>query len=166
MTIDPGEFEQHYYRVAYLFSRFTVPYLRSIYREFEGDLLQNIVLGEIGTRNVGRFFDTSEDYVASESVLDDVSEHQRVLRPCNALSISDATGIPRETVRRKVNLLIKKGWVYQNDKGHLYLTPEVANHFERFLFSSIEAMIPAAQALAEVLSKLPARNPARSAKQR
>lgn len=167
MTIDPGEFEQHYYRVAYLFSRFTVPYLRNMYREFEGDLLQNLVLGEIGTRNVGRFFDTSEDYIASESVLDDVNEHQRVLRPCNALSISDATGIPRETVRRKVNLLIKKGWVYQNDKGHLYLTPEVANHFERFLFASIEAMIPAAQALAEVLSELPTRNAsARGARQR
>jgi hypothetical protein len=158
MTIDPGEFEQHYYRAAYLFSRFTVPYLRNVYREFEGDMLLNIVLGEIGTRNVGRFFDTSEDYIASETLLDDVSEHQRVLRPCNALSISDATGVPRETVRRKVNLLIKKGWVYQNDKGHLYLTPEVANHFERFLFSSIEAMIPAAQALAEVLSKFPATN--------
>ena len=64
MTIDPGEFEQHYYRAAYLFSRFTVPYLRNVYREFEGDMLLNIVLGEIGTRNVGRFFDTSEDYIA------------------------------------------------------------------------------------------------------
>ena len=97
MTIDPGEFEQHYYRAAYLFSRFTVPYLRNVYREFEGDMLINIVLGEIGTRNVGRFFDTSEDYIASETLLDDVTEHQRVLRPCNALSISDATGIAPET---------------------------------------------------------------------
>ena len=166
MTIDPAEFEQHYYRAAYLFSRFTVPYLRNVYREFEGDMLLNIVLGEIGTRNVGRFFDTSEDYIASETLLDDVSEHQRVLRPCNALSISDATGVPRETVRRKVNLLIKKGWVYQNDKVHLYLTPEVAKHFENFLFSSIEAMIPAAQALAEVLSKFPATNSPRGNKPR
>jgi len=159
MTIDPVEFEQHYYRVAYLFSRFTVPYLRNIYHAYDGDMLLTLVLGEIGTRNVGRFFDTSEDFLVSENLLDDVTEHQRVLRPCNALSISDATGIPRETVRRKVNLLIKKGWVYQNEKGHLYLTPEIAKYSERFIFASIEAMLPCAQALAEVLSKFPAPNP-------
>ncbi len=155
MTIDRKEFEQHYFRAAYLFSRFTVPYMRSIYREFGGDMLLNIVLGEIGTRNVSYFFDAEKDATASEDVLTDVSEHLRLLRPCNALSISDATGIPRETVRRKIDMLIKKGWVYKNEKGHIYLTPEVAQHFEHFLFESIESLLPSAQALIEVLSRLP-----------
>jgi DNA-binding IclR family transcriptional regulator len=77
------------------------------------------------------------------------------MRPCNALSISEATGIPRETVRRKIDMLINKGWVYKNEKGHIYLTPEVAKHFEHFLFNSIEALLPSAQALIDVLSKLP-----------
>ncbi|MBV2235918.1 MAG: hypothetical protein KUL75_10300 [Sterolibacterium sp.] len=155
LKIDPAEFEQHYFRAAYLFSRFTVPYMRSIYREFGGDMLLNLVLGEIGTRNVGYFFDAEKDSDASEDVLTDVSEHQRLMRPCNALSISDATGIPRETVRRKIDMLIKKGWVYKNEKGHIYLTPEVAKHFEHFLFDSIESLLPSAQALIDVLSKLP-----------
>jgi hypothetical protein len=155
LKIDPSEFEQHYFRAAYLFSRFTVPYMRSIYREFGGDMLLNIVLGEIGTRNVGYFFDAEKDSDASEDVLTDVSEHQRLMRPCNALSISDATGIPRETVRRKIDMLIKKGWVYKNEKGHIYLTPDVAKHFEHFLFDSIESLLPSAQALIDVLSKLP-----------
>lgn len=155
MRIDPEEFEQHYFRAAYLFSRFTVPYMRSIYREFGGDMLLNLVLGEIGTRNVGYFFDAEKDTHASENVLNDVSEHQRLMRPCNALSISEATGIPRETVRRKIDMLIKKGWVYKNERGHIYLTPEVAQHFEHFLFNSIESLLPSAQALIDVLSKLP-----------
>lgn len=155
LKIDPEEFEQHYFRAAYLFSRFTVPYLRSIYREFGGDMLLNLVLGEIGTRNVGYFFDAEKDSIASEDVLADVSEHHRLMRPCNALSISEATGIPRETVRRKIDMLIKKGWVYKNEKGHIYLTPEVAQHFEQFLFNSIEALLPSARALIDVLSKLP-----------
>jgi hypothetical protein len=73
MQIDPEEFEQHYFRAAYLFSRFTVPYMRSIYREFGGDMLLNLVLGEIGTRNVGYFFDAEKDALASENVLNDVS---------------------------------------------------------------------------------------------
>ncbi|MBP9714133.1 MAG: hypothetical protein KBD60_10650 [Sterolibacterium sp.] len=155
MRIDPEEFDQHYFRAAYLFSRFTVPYMRSIYREFGGDMLLNLVLGEIGTRNVSYFFDAEKDVHASENVLNDISKHQRLMRPCNALSISEATGIPRETVRRKIDMLIKKGWVYKNEKGHIYLTPEVAQHFEHFLFDSIESLLPSAQALIDVLSKLP-----------
>src|ERR1035437_8490087 len=114
--------------------------MRNIYREFEGDMLLNIVVGEIGTRNVSQFFksanfETAKDSSYFEAKLDDVNEHPRLLRPCNALSISDATGIPRETVRRKVNALIKKGWVQQNERGHLYLTPKVAKHFEHFLLT-------------------------------
>lgn len=157
MTVDIKLFEQNYYRVAYLFSLFTVPYMRNIYREFGGDMLLNIVVGEIGTRNVSQFFqsaslDTTKHSSYYEAMLDEVDENPRLLRPCNALSISDATGIPRETVRRKVNALIKMGWVQQNEKGHLYLTSKVAKHFERFLLSSIESLLPAAHALDDVLT--------------
>jgi hypothetical protein len=155
MAIDPKLFDQHFYRVSFLLSRFTVPYLRSVYREFDGDVLLNIVIGEIGTRNLGQFYEVSRESATFESRLDDVSEHQRVLRPCNALSISDATGIPRETVRRKVNALIERGWVSQNERGHLYLTPLVAQHFQRFLLGLIEELLPVSQELAELLGQTP-----------
>ncbi len=155
MAIDQKLFDQNFYRVSYLLSRFTVPYMRSAYREFDGDILLNIVIGEIGTRNLGQFYEASHDSETFESRLDDVSEHPRLLRPCNALSISDATGIPRETVRRKVNALIKRGWVSQNERGHLYLTHEVAKHFQRFLFSLIEELLPAANELAQILEQAP-----------
>ena len=164
MTIDRKVFDQNFYRASYLLSRFTVPYMRTVYREFDGDILLNIVIGEIGTRNLGQFFDASRDSETFESRLDDVSEHQRVLRPCNALSISDATGIPRETVRHKVNALIQRGWVSQNERGHLYLTPEVAQHFHRFLFSLVEELLPAAHELAEVLEQAPVLAESRAAK--
>ncbi|MBP9714485.1 MAG: hypothetical protein KBD60_12485 [Sterolibacterium sp.] len=153
MAIDRKVFEQNFYRVSYLLSRFTVPYMRSVYREFDGDVLLNIVIGEIGTRNLGQFYEANRNSGTFESRLGDISEHQRLLRPCNALSISDATGIPRETVRRKVNALIQRGWVSQNERGHLYLTPEAAQHFQRFLFPLIEELLPAVSELAEVLEQ-------------
>lgn len=155
MTIEREVFDQNFYRVSYLLSRFMVPYMRSVYREFDGDVLLNIVIGEIGTRNLGQFYEANRNSKTFETRLGDVSEHQRVLRPCNALSISDASGIPRETVRRKVNILIQRGWVSQNERGHLYLTPEVANHFQRFLLELIEELLPAARELAEVLEQAP-----------
>lgn len=149
--IDRKVYDQNFYRVSYLLSRFMVPYMRSIYREFDGDVLLNIVIGEIGTRNLGQFYEASRDSETFESRLEDVNEHQQVLRPCNALSISDATGIPRETVRRKVNLLIERGWVCQNQRGHLYLTPDVAHHFQSFLFELIEEYLSVADELSAML---------------
>lgn len=48
---------------------------------------------------------------------------ERTIAPCNALSISDATGMPRETVRRKVKELEKRGWLVREGARSLTLTP-------------------------------------------
>jgi hypothetical protein len=40
----------------------------------------------------------------------------------NLQSISDYSGIPRETVRRKIEALIAKGWVERNDRRHVTAT--------------------------------------------
>ncbi|QDX81759.1 hypothetical protein B9N43_11155 [Denitratisoma sp. DHT3] len=151
MSIDDREFTQHYYRASYLFARFTVPYMRNIYREFEGDMVLTLVLGEIATRNVGQFFEQPAGPLP-ETVLNDLAEQRRLLRPCNANSVSEATGIPRETVRRKVNALIERGWVAQDEKGHLFVTQKSAERFERFMFDTLESLLPAAQALARMLA--------------
>lgn len=158
MKIDLDVFERNYYHTAYLFSRFTVPYMRNVYREFDGDILLYIVLGEIGNRNASRFFDVEQegafnDRASTETLMNDETERERMVRPCNTLSISDATGIPRETVRRKVNILIKKNWVQQNEKGHLYLTLESGQNFERLLLSSVESLLPCAQALIDSVAE-------------
>jgi hypothetical protein len=150
MSIDDREFSQHYYRASYLFARFTVPFMRNIYQEFEGDMVLTLVLGEIATRNVGQFFE--KPGAPPESVLNDLAEQRRLLRPCNASSVSDATGIPRETVRRKVNTLLDRGWISQDEKGHLFVTQKAAERFERFMFTTLESLLSAAQALAQTLA--------------
>lgn len=151
MSIDNREFALHYYRASYLFARFTVPYMRSIYQEFEGDMVLTLVLGEIATRNVGQFFEKPGEPIP-EAILNDLAEQRRLLRPCNANSVSDTTGIPRETVRRKVNTLIERGWIAQDEKGYLFVTQKAAERFERFMFATLESLLPAAQALAQTLS--------------
>ena len=41
-------------------------------------------------------------------------------------SIATAVGIPRESVRRKVNELVAAGWVVRDDAGHLAVAPRAA----------------------------------------
>jgi hypothetical protein len=129
-VINPAMMDRHAYQVAHLISSFTVPLMRDLYSEFDGDMVQIIVLGEIALRNVSRFFDRSAS-VVPEHWLDDNRERRKFMQPCNALSISEATGIPRETVRRKVNLLIEKGWLIRDDKQCLILKPGVGQGFTK-----------------------------------
>ncbi len=124
----------HARRFAYtsmLKTRFTLPHLVGLYRFFGGDMALPIVLGEIAIRNLQAVFQLrpEEPY----DVLDLETERAIIerryttehLRPANALSIAMATGIPRETVRRKVEKLIDKGWVRRDEHGHLFVTAQV-----------------------------------------
>ena len=52
----------------------------------------------------------------------------------NALSVSATTGIPRETVRRKLKLLVEKGVLVEKDGGYIYKPGNVQDpqHLEAF----------------------------------
>ena len=109
---------RHAYRISHLISAFTVPMLRHLYHQFDGDLVEILVLDEISLRNVDRFFRKGGAEV-QEKLLDDAERRGQLLQPCNVLSIAEATGIPRETVRRKVSQLIDKGWLARDERKRL-----------------------------------------------
>lgn len=107
-------------------SRFTINTLRRAYRLFGGDLTLFLVFGDIIQHNLAHALRSLDvrDTVESGSwkKLMRTMQQQKVT-PCNTLSISEATGIPRETVRRKVKELEKRGWLYREGARNLILTP-------------------------------------------
>lgn len=120
--------QRHAYQISHLISAFTVPMMRRLYHQFNGDLVQIIVLGEISLRNVDRFFRKGGADVP-EKLLDDADRRAQLLQPCNVLSIAQATGIPRETVRRKVAQLIDKGWLARDARKRLIVQRGAGEHF-------------------------------------
>lgn len=73
----------------------------------------------------------------------------------NIRSISDSTGIPKETVRRKVTALVEDGWIARVD-NHLSFTP----HASRMLTEVREpilAFAAAAHGMVEALQATAAR---------
>lgn len=144
----PG-YEANRARISVALSQFTVPLLSQIYRAFDGDMVTAIVLGEIAHRNV-------ETWLANlgneESALGDATRHPEVMRACNALSIAEACGIPRETVRRKVTALIERGYIYRDDKGHLYLTTSVGEDFRDMTAEIVTALLETAHRLESLLA--------------
>ena len=122
-------YEECKVEIAIRMGHFFVRYLSRLYREFDGDMALVIVLGEIGHHNTSQFY-SAEGPVPSRAVYEPAeSVVWGRLTPCNAFSLSVATGIPRETVRRKIAWLIKRGWVKQKPNGEVCILPAVSEHF-------------------------------------
>jgi len=117
LLIDPEQYERHHIKLAIIMGHFTLRHLNMVYQEFEGDLILPIVLGEIAHHNILKFYSQTGEYQHIERIIATDHDWQRHLEPCNAFSISEATGIPRETVRRKVDKLVKKGWLARNARA-------------------------------------------------
>ena len=139
-------------RISLALSEFTVPLLARIYRVFDGDMVAAIVLGEIAHRNVEAWLAQRQN---SEQLLQDSVERTGVMRPCNALSIAQACDLPRETVRRKVAMLARRGYIYRADDGYLYLTRTVGDGFEDMTAQLVEELLATARRLEALLASQP-----------
>ncbi|RNJ63579.1 MAG: hypothetical protein EDM03_04040 [Porphyrobacter sp. IPPAS B-1204] len=69
-------------------------------------------------------------------------------QPINLQSIADFSGIPRETVRRKLEILIGRGWVQRGEHGYVTAT-DVANHDLADLTSSTVRYLAAIETMLE-----------------
>jgi hypothetical protein len=126
---DVERYDQHKSLVAIIMARFFLRYLNLLYREFEGDIVLPIVLGEIAHHNIIRLYSFKDDCIEINKRTANYPERMKHLEPTNAHSISQATGIPRETVRRKIDKLQQKGWVVKNDRGEVFMSETVSEHF-------------------------------------
>ena len=123
------EYEKHKNKIAVIMGNFMLRHLNRLYQEFDGDMVQAIVLGEIGHHNITNYFSGDEAQPGMDDSLWDTPIPWQNLRPCNAFSISEATGIPRETVRRKIAVLARKGWVKRSPNGEVVITSAVQKYF-------------------------------------
>jgi len=125
------QYERHKSAVAVLMNRYMLRHFLALYQEFDGDLLLPIVLGEIGHHNIMKFYSQEGGCLKARNNTPTGAERMSQLEPSNAYSISEATGIPRETVRRKIDKLVKKGWLTKGVRGEVAITELVTEHFTK-----------------------------------
>lgn len=113
-----------------------------------GDMDQALVAGIVGVGSVDHLFrqpDFRDAFGDFREIIGVAGQ-----RGVNALSIAGATGIPRETVRRKLKELVAQGIVMEKTRGCYILTPgflqrsenaaEVDDMLRRFLQLVNEAL--------------------------
>ena len=138
-------------KISLLINDFLLQYLNTLYVEFNGDIVLAIILGELAHQNVSPIFQRGH---VSDRFTDkhlDFSSLKDILTPCNPFSISEATGIPRETVRRKFADLVKRGWVERVSPRSYIITqkaPEAFVHgFHVRLFEGVRDLCTQLQAI-------------------
>ena len=118
MPIDDETYQRHSRQIAYTMSEFTIWHMARVRDRFAGDIECALILGEIAHYNVRTVFPNHHFGEVPRSVPDEhVRQQWASLKRCNTLSISLATGIPRETVRRKIQWLEEQGWIAKDGKG-------------------------------------------------
>jgi CRP-like cAMP-binding protein len=105
-------------------SHFFLDYLKELHREFDGDLALVIVLAEIAHHSSSGVFQPGKGKGSAFQPND-----AEPLPSCSAYSLASATGLPRETVRRKIARLVALGWVEKTGRAEVCLTAKVAEHF-------------------------------------
>ena len=144
--------------LSFLVGRFITDHLIRVHHAFDGDLVAALVLATVANRNVHRYY---EDVVRkSGASLDDLvaaRDHLGHLRHCNAHSVASATGIPRETVRRKVKWLEEKGWITVGERGELVIRPDIGKEFAKFDAETIDRFLATARDGLAVLERPAAR---------
>lgn len=106
-----GIFEANYLDYQYRFVEFFVEHLEDLSRAFRGDLQQMIVLGIIGQvklRAVRSAIMSGKDPETARAEIAGIG----------ASRIADVTSIPRQTVRRKLELLEQRGWIQRVDDSN------------------------------------------------
>lgn len=91
-------------------------------KHFGGDMDAMLILSAIGERTLTPQRSAGLTYPEFLTGRRNDSRKGRI----NTQSIADSTGIPRESVRRKVLDLIGRGWVKRNDDGTFEVTEKAA----------------------------------------
>ncbi len=96
---------------------------RHLVRELEvvgGDPVLGMVISEIWLYNITRTL-SRDGEIPSSKALSDEARRSR-FAACNTYSVAQSLGVPAQTVRRKVQILMDKGWVEKTPKGQLLVT--------------------------------------------
>lgn len=129
-----------------------VRHLIGTYRAFDGDVVAAIVLGEVAHHNLSHLINRSRTPQELSEALSGVEtgNHGHLL-PTNAFSIAQATGIPRESVRRKIAGLLRRGWLEKDAEGNLFVSGSPIRTFAEFNFERMNDLLEVSGAINRLL---------------
>lgn len=150
----PEGYHEHLQQIGATLGWFLLRHLNRVQVAFEGDFVLAIVLGEIAHHNICHYYSAGKLTLAARDIDLESPDGWLHLESCNAYSLSNATGIPRETVRRKAAELVRRGWITRDEKGGFLVAPEASRHFSAdFNLQSLADLLETADELRAIMKR-------------
>lgn len=144
--------------VAYQVNRHLIDHMLRLTRELSMDFDCALLYGVLAHLNVAHLLPPG---TPPTSVLDETGRlgkaHSTQLRPLRIRDLVQISGIPRETVRRKLARLEADGRIRQVDNGWVVDTSGVDEQLREFTRESVRRLLQTASALTDVLRQETAR---------
>lgn len=154
VPVSRATFDRHAGAVMVLMNAMFVRHLIGVYRAFGGDVAAAIVLGEVAHHNLAPLVNHARTLrQLSETLRTHDDQLQQALLPTNAFSIALATGIPRETVRRKIGKLTRRGWMSRDANGNLFVTASTKATFADSNYERVQDLLDVARPIGELLDQ-------------
>lgn len=137
---------RHFGKVHALHVAALTRHLIACRRVCDGDLDLFLVLTIIGERTF-----TARNAPDDMTHEDFIEGSVDSLQPAaiNLQSIADYSGIPRETVRRKIQILRDKGWIAKDERNFVTVTDKAKANLQDLTDSSLKYLIEIDSALGE-----------------
>lgn len=132
LVVAPPLYSERLVLVTIILNSYHLRNLDRCYRQFDGDLQLALVLGEIGLNHFSGDPSGANSNPGTQPLLDALLRNRVLVAspdPANASVLSRATGIPRETVRRKIAGLLQRGWIAETPAGGYRVTERTLDYF-------------------------------------
>lgn len=148
-----SRFERAFGLLAFVANRFMLNHMRRICIELEMDLETALVWGTLAQMNVLSTIPMNANPMV---VLDDLGlQRDQELKPLRLADLTQITGLPRETVRRKLEKLATTGRVSKTDGNRWVYVREAIGELERqFTKQSVLNLLATANTLCQLLSSV------------
>ncbi|QDL56506.1 hypothetical protein [Rhodoferax aquaticus] len=151
----PGSFDEQFERsfgaVAFIANRHMMDHMRRLSVEMEMDFESVYVWGLVAHLGAIKYFGTGRDS-AQETPVNSVP--QEALQGVRLSDLTAISGLPRETLRRKLEALQASKRLLRDDKGLWVLHPDgIEERTKEFTKETVRRLLNAARDIEQLLSR-------------
>jgi hypothetical protein len=147
-----ASFDRAFSIVGFILNRHIVDHMLRCARRFDIDFETLVVWGVLAHQNVAHLMPPGS---LPSALLDEGGRipagEANTLRALRLRDLAQITGIPRETVRRKLLVLRDQGWIIENGEGWILNREAVDPELRAFTLESTRRLIAAAQDVVRML---------------
>jgi hypothetical protein len=153
---DPAQFEAAFQRafsiVAFMANRHLVDHMMRASRAFDLDFEMLVIWAVVAHQNAAHLMPPGS--MPSAALTDGgmlPDEAAQELRPLRLRDVSQITGIPRETARRKLKKLEERGWLIESRDGWVVDRTRIGPELRAFSLETVRRFLATANDLVRAL---------------